>query len=170
MTDHSGDIVIFPLALTLVIDSACRDIDPHMLDVLPDDHVELARLLRSARYLKRLAGDIERRAEAALAEAMPSKVVAIEGFGTLERKKGSARRAWDNEGLFGRLAAMAMKPENLMDPMTGEIVRTPLEAFKTFVRDCCAPSYWRKKELGGLGIDINDFCEVLEPKVSVIIR
>lgn len=91
----------------------------------------------------------------------------IDGLGTLETKRRSAKKRWDSEALFGRLVDRICD-EGFVDPHTGERVGDPATAARIAqgLRDRLAkavpltPSMgWRIGGLRDNGIDPDDYCE-----------
>lgn len=85
----------------------------------------------------------------------------------IERKSAYDRKGWKHKDLgaevVDRLIAMSV------DMDTGEITKSPRE-IALEILDYCAPSYWRVKELGKIGVNPDNFCEVGELKTSLIVR
>jgi hypothetical protein len=52
---------------------------------------------------------------------------------------------------------------------TGEVTKSTRQ-IALEILDYCAPSYWRIKELGKIGVNPDNYCEVGELKTSLIVR
>ncbi len=85
----------------------------------------------------------------------------------LEQKKGSPRKAWDHASL-GEVVAQRLIDLST-DMETGELTRRPVDIAVDLLR-FAAPSYWRVGELNKIGVNADMYCEVGEPKASIIIR
>lgn len=85
----------------------------------------------------------------------------------IERKSAYDRKGWKHKDLgadvVDKLVAMSV------DMDTGEITKSTRE-IALEILDYCAPSYWRVKELGKIGINPDNYCEVGELKTSLIVR
>lgn len=90
----------------------------------------------------------------------------VHGF-IFERKNGSPRKSWDHHGLAEIVAKRLINMATDMD--TGELTRHPTEIAVDMIT-YAAPSYWRVTELNKIGVNADSYCEVGEPKASLIIR
>jgi hypothetical protein len=90
----------------------------------------------------------------------------VSGF-VLEKKNGSPRKSWDHHTLGEVVAQRLIDMATDMD--TGELVRRPIEIALEMLA-FAAPSYWRVGELNKIGVNADNYCEVGEPKASIIIR
>lgn len=133
----------------------------------PTEPETLAQMLVVLRKVKQVASDADKLAEALLAEAMGGKLLVVEGVGTFERRRKAKKTTWDHEGLFSSMLLLSRDPKNRVEPLTGELVRTPEEALLAFIKAACAPSYWRVGELSGLGVDADAFREVEQGDYAV---
>lgn len=122
---------------------------------LPADVDTLAHLLVEARRAKRAISDVERAIESALATAMPKKQITVQGVGTLERRKGNDRKAWDHERLGARIAALS-RDERVLDESTG-VIEGEAEAAVRVLLACARPDY-RVTALRERGLDPDDYC------------
>lgn len=85
----------------------------------------------------------------------------------VEKKVASDRRSWKHETLA---LEVARRLNNMaIDLDTGEITMTTEEMVAKLL-DYVQPSYWRVKELGKIGINADNYCEVGETKESIIVR
>jgi hypothetical protein len=85
----------------------------------------------------------------------------------IEKKTGADRKTWQHVDLAKNIASRLS--DMSVDMSTGEVIMTPQEMVVKLL-EYCAPSYWRVKELAKIGISADRFCEVSEPKTSIIIR
>jgi hypothetical protein len=117
--------------------------------------------------IKREIGEMHESAKNALIERMGETAeYTHEGF-VFEKKSGAPRKTWDHQSL-GQIVAQRLIDLS-MDMDTGEMTRTP----EQIARDMliyAAPSYWRVTELNKIGVNADNYCEVGEPKASIIIR
>lgn len=105
---------------------------------------------------------------AALAAAMPSKVVELPGVGVLERRGGRTRKAWDHEMLM-RLVLARSRDERRCDPETGEFEDAG-EAAVRVLAECAHVDYWRSTALRQRGVDPDEYAESTPAPPSVIFR
>ena len=105
--------------------------------------------------LRLLESDVKRY----IADTMPDRKVTVEGVGTVERKAKVTRKGWDSVELLRRLVGSA-----LVDPDTGEIPDSPMEAADRILREvtACLPitgsTGWRVTALRDRGIDPDEWC------------
>ena len=85
----------------------------------------------------------------------------------IEKKVASDRRSWKHSDLASELARRIIMTNIDMD--TGESQKTTEELITELLR-FVQPSYWRVKELASIGVNADNYCEVLEPKTSIIVR
>jgi hypothetical protein len=84
-----------------------------------------------------------------------------------EKKQGAPRKSWNHKDL-GQLVADRIVDMSI-DMDTGEVMKSTNEML-TQMLTYCGVSYWRVKELNKIGINADRFCEVGEPKTSIIIH
>jgi hypothetical protein len=84
-----------------------------------------------------------------------------------EKKQGSPRKSWNHKEL-GQLVADRIVDMSV-DMDTGEVTKSTNEMLAQMLT-YCGVSYWRVKELNKIGINADRFCEVGEPKTSIIIH
>lgn len=85
----------------------------------------------------------------------------------IEKKVASDRRAWKHADLATEIARRLIMTNVDMD--TGETQKSTEELITEMLR-FLQPSYWRVKELSTIGVNADNYCEVLEPKTSIIVR
>jgi hypothetical protein len=94
-------------------------------------------------------------------------VVPLSGNAVIEKKSSYERKAWQHKeiarAVISRLGQMSV------DMDTGEVVKSP-EDIAMELMTYCAPSYWRIKELNGIGINPDMYCETGQLKTSIIVR
>jgi hypothetical protein len=85
----------------------------------------------------------------------------------IEKRSASDRKSWMHDALIHEVARRIQ--DISVDLETGERTMST-EDMIVKVLDFVQPSYWRVKALGELGITADRFCEVGEPKESIIVR
>jgi len=120
-------------------------------------------LIRGLEPLQQILSDLrilENDVKNYIAETMPERRVSVEGVGTVERKAKITRRNWDSDELLRKIVMGA-----LLDPDTGEIPSSPLEAVDRVMGEvkACVPftgsTGWRVGALKDRGIDPDEWCE-----------
>lgn len=129
---------------------------------------DAAQILLSMANAKNSLRDTYGAYEAILANSMGDIYqINLPGGATAERMEGAPRKAWDHKRLAKAVSERIV--QSSMDFETGEILMTREEMVEAMLR-YAAPSYWRVKQLKALGLDANDYCELGDPKVSVVIK
>lgn len=134
------------------------------------DTPRLAFGLDRVRELRRALADLERDIEGSVAELMDSKTETVDGLGTLERRRGTDRKAWDSVDLLHRIVRQAVDPEG-----TGELRADPqvLEDILDAI-EACVPITgslgWRVTALKARGFDPDEYCESKPGRTSVQIH
>lgn len=95
------------------------------------------------------------------------EIINLENGAQIEKKSSYDRKGWQHKELTNAVVDKLIQLSVDMD--TGEIIKTPRE-IATDLMKYCAPSYWRIKELSGIGINADNYCEVGQLKTSVIVR
>lgn len=93
--------------------------------------------------------------------------VVLQNDAKIEKKFSNSRTGWQHRDLAGAVAKKIVDLSVDMD--TGEIVSST-EEMLVQVLDYMQPSYWRIKELQKIGINPDNYCEVGDTKVSIIVR
>lgn len=93
--------------------------------------------------------------------------VSLDNGMRIEKKTASARKTWQHKDLASVVSKRIV--ESSMDMETGEVVVTPEQMIQNMLV-YVQPSYWRVKELSAIGINADQYCEVDEPKTSIIVR
>jgi hypothetical protein len=91
----------------------------------------------------------------------------LENGAEIERKSGYDRKAWKHKDLGAEVVDKLISMSVDMD--TGEVTKSTRQ-IALEILDYCAPSYWRIKELGKIGVNPDNYCEVGELKTSLIVR
>lgn len=91
----------------------------------------------------------------------------LENGAEIEKKSGFDRKAWKHKDLGAEVVDKLISMSVDMD--TGEVTKSTRQ-IALEILDYCAPSYWRVKELGKIGVNPDNYCEVGELKTSLIVR
>jgi hypothetical protein len=130
----------------------------------------LAFGLDRIRELRRQLGDLERAVEADIAGLMDAKTETIDGLGTLERRRGTDRKAWQSEELLHRIIRDAVDPDGSGElPSPGAL----LAAVQMAITDCVPITGslgWRVTALKARGIDPDEWATCTPGRVSVQIH
>lgn len=133
-----------------------------------DNLEEAAQLLLALSNAKASLRDAYSEYETLLAKAMEDTYqIDLPGGVTAERMEGAPRKSWEHKRLAKEVATRIV--ESSMDFDTGEVLMTREEMVEELLR-YAAPSYWRVKQLKQLGIDADNYCQLGDPKVSVVIK
>jgi hypothetical protein len=139
------------------------------LTAMEDDAKALAEagdwqsLIRGLEPLQQIIGDlriIERSVKNWIADTIPERKVTVPGVGTVERKAQITRRNWQSDDLLRKIVVQA-----LVDPDTGEIPSSPMEAVERVLSEirACVPftgsTGWRVGALRERGFDPDEWCE-----------
>jgi len=120
-------------------------------------------LIRGLGPLQEVLGDLrilESSVKQYIADTIPERQVTVEGVGTVEKMKKTTRRNWDSEELLRKIVVTA-----LIDPETGEIPSSPVEAVDKVMGEvkACVPftgsTSWRVGALKERGYDPDEWCE-----------
>lgn len=95
------------------------------------------------------------------------EIINLDNGAQIEKKSAYDRKGWQHKELTNAVVDKLIQLSVDMD--TGEILKSPREIAIDLMK-YCAPSYWRIKELSGLGINADNYCEVGQLKTSVIVR
>ena len=128
---------------------------------------EIADILLELNLAKRDLGYIYQSVESALAAKMTDKILDLRDGAQIERKVATSRSKWRHKDLASDVAARIR--QSAVDMDTGEVVMTP-EDMVVKLLDFVQPSYWRVGELGKIGLNPDNYCEVGDTDVSIILR
>jgi hypothetical protein len=134
---------------------------------------DLDKLAIGLSAIRTLIGDLRMLAdatEANVVELMPQRRYEIEGLGTLERRKGTDRKAWEWESLWPLLVRPTLDPDG-----TGELPDLPttvasLTSLTQEVIGLTPSKQPRVTALRAMGVDPDDWCEVSPGRTSVQIH
>lgn len=148
---------------------AMADIDAAIAQIPKSDDAETAcKKLADVHSLKGDMAMIYDSATAIVSDVMRDlSEVSLPNGMRIEKKTASARKTWNHKDLANVVAKRIV--ESSVDLSTGEVVLSTeqmIEKMLVYVQ----PSYWRVKELSAIGINADRFCEVDEPKTSIIVR
>lgn len=128
---------------------------------------DLADILLELNLAKRDLGYIYQSVEAALSAKMTDKILELRDGAQIERKVSSSRSKWRHKDLASDVAARIR--QSAVDMDTGEVVMNPEEMVVKLL-DFVQPSYWRVGELSKIGLNPDNYCEVGDTDVSIILR
>ena len=128
---------------------------------------EIADVLLELNLAKRDLGYIYQSVESALAAKMTDKILDLRDGAQIERKVATSRSKWRHKDLASDVAARIR--QSAVDMDTGEVVMTP-EDMVVKLLDFVQPSYWRVGELGKIGLNPDNYCEVGDTDISIILR
>lgn len=141
-------------------------ISSHVTDDL--DYRDVAELMFAVYTAKSNIALIYDSVSALLDKAMKEiPEVSLDNGVKIEKKIASDRRAWKHKDLASEIAHRLIMTN--IDIDTGETNKSTEELMAEMLR-FLQPSYWRVKELSTIGINADNYCEVLEPKTSIIVR
>lgn len=137
--------------------------------MLPDERANvdgLAAALNLVQQLKRDLSALQRSIEGFLVEAMPARLVTVEGLGTLTRYGGS-KRAWDHEAVITGVVRAV-----LVDEETGQVdaslarLRQLVETISR-AAGVTESTQWRTGVIRGLGLDPDALSEKVPGRRTV---
>jgi len=128
---------------------------------------EAAAIVAEMHELKRAVADAWEHVSSLLAEAMGDDPEVIVGDVVVEKRTGAPRKAWRHDELADEVARRIIGSSIDMD--TGEVLKSPEQMMKEML-SYGAVSYWRVKNLAKIGLIADEYCDVGEPKVSIIVR
>lgn len=132
------------------------------------DLEQACEALVAVNRLKGELGIVYQQLEAIVSQVMDQvPEIQLSDGSKVEKRSASDRKAWKHADLATEVARRLS--DMSVDLDTGEIVMSP-EEMVVKVLDFVQPSYWRVKELNKIGITADRFCEVGEPKESIIVR
>lgn len=148
-------------AVVLDVDSAITKADPSLsLD-------EACEILVSLNRLKADLSVVYSGVEKIVSRLLQAGEHTSSDGSTIEKKTASDRRGWKHKDLASEVASRLS--DMAVDMDTGERLMDS-RAIAEKMLDYVQPSYWRVKELGKIGINADNFCEVGEEKDSIIVR
>jgi hypothetical protein len=133
-------------------------------DCTPD---EIADALLDMNLIKRDLSIVYTSLEAICAKKMTEDFISLRDGAEIERKSASDRGKWRHKELALDVATRIKQTSIDMD--TGEVTMS-FEDMIVALLDYVAPSYWRVKALSNLGLNADNYCEVSEPRTSIIVR
>jgi hypothetical protein len=85
----------------------------------------------------------------------------------IEKKVGAPRKSWRHDELADEVAKRIVASSIDMD--TGEVMKST-EQMMLEMLSYGAVSYWRVKNLSKIGLVADEYCDVGEPKTSLVVR
>ena len=132
----------------------------------PATNEEFVSLLVAIRDLRADLAFVASELEKGLLDRNPPKRFAVDG-NEVEVKKSTTRTKWQNDDLMKVVVARALD-ERLSDPDTGEMLEPGWQTVARVISLCMRPS-WRLTPLRERGIDPDEFSEVNEEHLSVVL-
>jgi DNA polymerase III delta prime subunit len=103
-----------------------------------------------------------------LASAMAEETMLNFNDGTIvERRLSTARKTWQHQKLAEVVSERIHRMSVDMD--TGEVTLTSRQMMEKML-EFLQPSYWRVGALNSIGVNADNYCEVNEPKETIVIR
>lgn len=147
-----------------------RSID-RLLLILPEDEPDvrdLAEVAYSIHAIKNQSAELFGLAEEGIGPAIPQgEEVVLANGAKVETKVGGDRKKWDHTRLGKEVARRIV--DSSFDFETGEMHRSYEEMVQEVLK-YAAPSYWRVGKLKEIGVDADEYCELGEPKLNIVIR
>lgn len=131
------------------------------------DSDNVAEALYFLSRIKREIAELYDQTQAKLIELMGEEPEFSSGGIDFEKKQGAPRKAWNHKDL-GQLVADRIVDMSI-DMDTGEVLKSTNEMIAEMLT-YCGVSYWRVKELNKIGINADRYCEVGEPKTTIVIH
>lgn len=129
---------------------------------------EMASILCEMHMLKGSMSMVYEKATSVMSSIMNDiPEVSLSNGAKIEKKTASDRRSWRHKDLAGEVAKRISEMSIDMD--TGEKAMSTEEMISSML-EYLQPSYWRVTALSKIGVNADNFCEVLEPKSSIIVR
>lgn len=129
---------------------------------------EAATILAEINFLKRDLSTVYDTLAHSFGEIMGSmESILLEDGTVIEKKSAYDRKGWKHSELASAVADKLTQMSVDMD--SGEILKTPQQIAEEMLM-YCAPSYWRIKELGKIGINADNYSNVGELRTSIIVR
>jgi hypothetical protein len=128
---------------------------------------EAAAVVAEIHELKKAVADTWEHVSSLLSEAMGDDPEIMLGDVVVEKRTGAPRKAWKHDELADEVTRRIIGSSVDMD--TGEVVKSQEQMMKEML-SYGAVSYWRVKNLAKIGLIADEYCEVGEPKVSIIVR
>lgn len=152
------------------LQSLILEVDKELSDFMESEpSVEDAcSVLVEMNFLKRDISTVYDKLSGSVSNLMGSaEEITLENGSKIEKKSSYDRKGWDHKGLASVVAQKVTQLSINMD--TGEVTKSPQEIAEDMLT-YCAPSYWRIKELGKIGINADNYSEVGELRTSIIVR
>ena len=128
---------------------------------------EMAAVVSELHTIKKMIADAWEHVSGMLADVMgDDPEIEINGA-IVEKRIGAPRKAWKHAEIADEVARRIISSAVDMD--TGEVMKSPEEMMKEML-SYGAVSYWRVKNLSKIGVIADEYCEVGEPKTSIVVR
>jgi len=134
---------------------------------LSGDKDGLAALIADIHEIKSAIAELWEYCSAMLVALMGDDPEVATGNSVIEKKVGAPRKAWRHDEISREVADRIVASSIDMD--TGERMKTTEEMMLEML-SYGAVSYWRVKNLSKIGIVADEYCDVGEPKTSLVVR
>lgn len=151
------------------VDTAISDLYRNV-QLLKDDNLSVQELSEILVAISNMKSDIQLILDdmsKIVAKAMDEDMLTLGDGTSIERRDSSARKAWKHKDLAEAVSERIQRMAVDMD--TGEVLLSSRQMMEKML-DYLQPSYWRVGALNSIGINADNFCEVSEPKETIVIR
>jgi len=131
------------------------------------DQDSLALLIADLHEAKGRLADAWEYTSSLLIEIMGENPEIVFGNKMIEKKVGAPRKSWRHDELANEVATRIVASSIDMD--TGEVMKST-EQMMLEMLSYGAVSYWRVKNLSKIGLVADEYCDVGEPKTSLVVR
>jgi hypothetical protein len=127
----------------------------------------MAAVITEMHTIKKIVADAWDHVSGMLADVMgDDPEIEINGA-IVEKRTGAPRKSWKHDEIADEVARRIIGSAVDMD--TGEVMKSPEDMMKEML-SYGAVSYWRVKNLSKIGVVADEYCEVGEPKTSIVVR
>jgi len=148
------------------VEAVIEEITQQAID-LRNDPRQMAVVATEMHFIKKAVADAWDHISAMLADAMgDDPEIEINGA-IVEKRIGAPRKSWKHNEIADEVARRIIGSAVDMD--TGEVMKSPTDMMMEML-SYGAVSYWRVKNLAKIGVIADEYCEVGEPKTSIVVR
>lgn len=128
---------------------------------------KMAVVVSEMHNIKKMVADTWEHVSGMLADVMgDDPEIEINGA-IVEKRIGAPRKSWKHDEIADEVTRRIMGSAVDMD--TGEVLKSTEDMMKEML-SYGAVSYWRVKNLAKIGVIADEYCEVGEPKTSIVVR